>query len=76
MSLPRSSGFLKHTQRKRDAEQGIHGCWAGGDGITVEDKLGGPGEEASSIRGKKTEMDPTTQRAEGQSEGRRAGLSE
>ena len=29
--------------------------------MTVEDKLGGPGEEASSIRGKKTEMDPTTQ---------------
>ena len=44
--------------------------------MTVEDKLGGPGEEASSIRGKKTEMDPTTQRAEGHSEGRRAGLSE
>ena len=44
--------------------------------MTVEDKLGGPGEEASSVRGKKTERDPTTQRAEGQSEGRRAGLSE
>lgn len=44
--------------------------------MTVEDKPGGLGEEASSVRGKKAETDPMTQRSEGQSEGRRAGLSE
>lgn len=44
--------------------------------MTVEDKPERPGEEASSVRGKKTERGPVTWRAEGQSEGRRAGLSE
>ena len=38
VSLPRSSRLLKHAQREKDAGLGMHGCWAGGAGMTVEDK--------------------------------------
>lgn len=43
-------------------------------GQMVEDKPGGPGEEASSGRRRKAGMEPVSERSEGQPKGGRAGL--
>lgn len=60
--MPRSFRLLKYALRTRDATLDMGGCWAGRVGIDGgwEDKLAGPGEEASSGRNKKAGMVPTS----------------